>query len=93
MSYMGEISVGTPPQKLRAIFDTGSSNTWILNSKVTNVQSDFSYNDAKSSTAEATNQGAIISFGSGNLEGYFYVDDVKIGNILIRDQKFGNVEK
>ena len=29
-SYMGEIYVGTPPQKIRALFDTGSSNCWIF---------------------------------------------------------------
>jgi hypothetical protein len=25
--------VGNPPQKVRALFDTGSTNTWILNKK------------------------------------------------------------
>ena len=34
MAYMGEVQVGTPPQKIVAIFDTGSSNTWVLNQKV-----------------------------------------------------------
>lgn len=31
--YIGELFVGTPPQKVRAVFDTGSTNTWILNTK------------------------------------------------------------
>ena len=29
--YVTDIYVGNPPQKVRAIFDTGSTNTWILN--------------------------------------------------------------
>lgn len=33
-AYISEIFVGNPPQKIRALFDTGSTNTWILNSKV-----------------------------------------------------------
>jgi len=34
-SYVADIYVGNkPPQKIRALFDTGSSNTWILNKKV-----------------------------------------------------------
>jgi len=38
-------------------------------------------------------QGAQISFGSGNLEGHFYVDDMTVGDIKIKNQKFGNVEQ
>lgn len=34
-SYTADIYVGNkPPQKIRALFDTGSSNTWILNKNV-----------------------------------------------------------
>ena len=40
MSYIGYIKVGTPPQKMRAIFDTGSTNTWIINPK-TDLGHDF----------------------------------------------------
>lgn len=54
MSYMAEIYVGNPPQKLRGLFDTGSSNTWILNKKVTNIQSKYSYDDTISKTAQGT---------------------------------------
>ena len=62
----------------------------------------FSYDDKMSSTAKRTNQRAFISFGSGSLSGHFYIDDFRIGGcqycqstsqILIKNQKFGNVEK
>ena len=31
--YTADIWVGNPPQKLRALFDTGSQHTWILSKK------------------------------------------------------------
>lgn len=34
MSYMADLYIGNPPQKVRGLFDTGSSNTWILNKEV-----------------------------------------------------------
>jgi len=33
-AYVSEIYVGNPPQKIRALFDTGSTNAWVLNDKV-----------------------------------------------------------
>lgn len=95
MAYMADIYIGNPPQKIRGLFDTGSSNTWILNSKVKTIDG-LAYDDKISSTAQMTNQEAEIQFGSGSLSGHFYLDDLRIGTgpgaIQIKGQKFGNVE-
>ena len=97
-SYLADFYIGNPPQKLKAIFDTGSSNTWILNKKVDNIEDlKIAYEDAQSSTSTATDQKAEIWFGSGNLSGTFFTDDMIIGTgdraITIKNQQFGNVEK
>jgi cathepsin D len=103
-AYISDIYVGNPPQKLRALFDTGSTNTWVLNHKVVlpgNADKDYAYDDTKSCTAKKTTQRAMIQFGSGALAGHFLTDDMRIGScegqstgqIHIKDQKFGNVEK
>jgi len=44
----------------------------------------------------ASEQGAEISFGSGDLAGFFFTDDLTIGEgpsaITIKNQRFGDVE-
>lgn len=97
--------VGNPPQKVRALFDTGSTNTWILNKKTelgNHKEKEYSFDDTASKSNHKTEQKAVIQFGSGALAGHFYKDDVRLGScdgsksngqILIKQQKFGNVEK
>lgn len=31
--FLTDLEVGNPPQKIRAVFDTGSTNMWVLNKK------------------------------------------------------------
>lgn len=78
MAYFADVYIGTPPQKIRGLFDTGSSNTWILDSKVKRIDG-MAYASESSSTAQSTSQGAQISFGSGSLAGHFFVDDLAVG--------------
>jgi hypothetical protein len=49
MAYMADIYIGNPPQKVRGLFDTGSSNTWVLNSKVRSIDG-MTYDNTHSST-------------------------------------------
>lgn len=80
-AYVSDMYVGNPPQLVRALFDTGSTNTWVLNSKVDlGVPKERSYNNLTSSTAHFTPQKAQIFFGSGNLAGHFITDDIRLGS-------------
>lgn len=80
-AYVSDMYVGNPPQLVRALFDTGSTNTWVLNSMVDiGATKERSYNNLTSQTAAFTPQKAQIFFGSGNLAGHFVTDDVRLGS-------------
>ena len=75
MDYVATLYVGNPPQQIRAIFDTGSSNTWILNKNTSLDDGDeklYSYDDTVSNSSLKTSQQAFINFASGELSGNFF---------------------
>ena len=81
-AYVSEFYVGNPPQKLRGLFDTGSTNPWILNKNtdIGGASKELSYDDTASKSAKKTNQRAAIQFGSGALMGHFMTDDLRLGS-------------
>jgi hypothetical protein len=85
--YYGSLTVGTPPQKLNVIFDTGSSNLWVPNHHNL-FQHHNIYDDSKSSTYKKNGGKFSIQYGSGAVSGFFSEDTVNIGGINIPDYKF-----
>ncbi|KAI4295931.1 hypothetical protein L6164_035924 [Bauhinia variegata] len=89
--YYGEISIGTPPQKFTVIFDTGSSNTWVPSSKCYfSVACYFhaKYRSEQSSTYRENGTSAAIQYGTGAISGFFSYDNVKVGDIVVKNQEF-----
>lgn len=66
MEYYGEILVGTPPQKLKANFDTGSSSLWII-SKHALPNDVRAFDQNKSSTFHNYKKDVRVDYGSGSL--------------------------
>jgi len=92
--YYGQVGVGTPAQTFNVIFDTGSANLWVPNSKVGLVGLlKHKYDHSKSSTYKANGTVFSIMYGSGPVSGIWSSDAVTFGSDLkIPEQALGEVE-
>lgn len=88
--YYGEITVGSPGQTETVIFDTGSANLWVPNTKPW-FTSHKVYNHAKSSTYKSNGTQFKIMYGSGPVSGFYSSDVVTIGEMTLKGYTFAEV--
>ncbi|KAL8426539.1 hypothetical protein Efla_006604 [Eimeria flavescens] len=94
--YCGMLGIGTPPQWVRPIFDTGSTNLWVVGSKCTDdtCTKVTQFDPSKSQTFQYTSPPVHldITFGTGRIQGTTGVDNFQIGPFTVKSQTFGLVE-
>jgi len=87
------IEIGHPRQKFKVIFDTGSSNLWIMGSECGSASCKLhrSFNPKLSNSFRKKNVEMTVQFGSGRIKGYLGHDTFHLGPIHVKHQTFGQI--
>ncbi|KAG5196421.1 hypothetical protein JEQ12_011107 [Ovis aries] len=91
MAYIGNITIGTPPQQSQFVFDTGSSDLWVLSvyCQSSSCSTNSKFNPSQSSTFQDMRKTINLSFGSGRMSGYLGSDIVWVRDLVTVWQAFG----
>lgn len=96
IEYIGEIGIGTPPQKFNMDFDTGSSDIWVPSATCgASCSTHRRFDAAKSSSyIPVANKTWSLQYGDGSsVVGYTARDKVHLGNVSQSDQLIGLVSR
>mmetsp|Transcript_22247 Transcript_22247/g.66785 ORF Transcript_22247/g.66785 Transcript_22247/m.66785 type:complete len:371 (-) Transcript_22247:54-1166(-) len=88
--YYGDIEVGTPGQTMSVVFDTGSSNLWVPDKKpFASGHKIYTHDDSSTYVANGTK--FAIEYGSGPVAGVYSRDTVAVGDLVLENYLFAEV--
>ncbi|KAI8089187.1 aspartic peptidase domain-containing protein, partial [Halteromyces radiatus] len=86
--YYGDITVGEPPQTFQVVFDTGSSDVWVVSSKCTTTgcANHRQYTAQQSRTYRMVME---VNYGTGHVRAWLGRDTVCVGGMVLKEQVIG----
>ena len=93
--YVGSVGIGTPPQYLNVVFDTGSANFFVNSARCNDpgCLNHTSYDNSKSSTFVEKFYDLQVMFGTGGVTGEINKETITIGDIEIKNCDFAEILK
>ena len=98
--YIGTLSIGSPPQYLSVVFDTGSSDTWVKSDKCKLCPKNHkAYVPSKSTTYNTLPDGSVnedietfeLYYGSGSVNGNKVMETIRLGDMSISNTWIGEI--
>ncbi|KAI6216645.1 CRE-ASP-1 protein [Aphelenchoides fujianensis] len=100
--YVGNITIGTPGQPFQVVFDTGSSDLWVIDSSCTDpecnglsnplfgpVWNKQKYTKSKSTTAQKDGRPFHLTYPLGSCYGSLVGDVLQFAGLTVSNQTFG----
>ncbi|CAJ0570806.1 unnamed protein product, partial [Mesorhabditis spiculigera] len=79
LEYIGEVTIGTPPQTFNVVLDTGSANFWVTSNIAPSGRIPNTYNSNASTTYVADPKAWEIEYGKGKCSGVQARDTMAFG--------------
>jgi len=88
--WYGTVSIGTPAQNFKILFDTGSADLWVPSANCSSAActNHVKYDSSQSSSYVADGTAFSIQYGTGSMDGIVDQDVVQIGDLQVTT-KFG----
>ncbi|ODN83728.1 hypothetical protein L202_01820 [Cryptococcus amylolentus CBS 6039] len=86
--YLGAVNIGTPPQELLLVLDTGSADLWAAGAACGSCGNGERFDPTASSTYQQTDGAFAIAYGSGSVSGNLGTDVVELAGFSLPNISF-----